>query len=512
MRLTKISMILILAAALGLPANAQKAAQKADGEVAMFGGSPSRNMVSNETGLPTAWDVKTGDNVKWTASLGSQSYGGPVVAGGRVFVGTNNEGLRNPKLTGDRGNVMAFDVETGELLWQAAHPKLPAGRVNDWPLQGVVSTPYVEGDRLYYVSNRAEVIKADVQGFDDGENDGPFTSETETGEMDEDVIWKYDMIGELDVFPHNLAAGNPLIVGDVLFTVTGNGVDEGHINIPSPNAPSFIALDKNTGKLLWESTLPGDMILHGQWSNPAYGTAGGREQVIFPGGDGWIYSLAPKTGEVIWKFNTNPEGSVWELGGAGTKNNIVSTPVFWDGKVYIGVGQDPEHGEGPGNLWVIDAGKTGDVTGTAAVWHRGGEEFGRTISTVAIADGVLYAADLSGRMYALDPLTGEHFWTYDAFAAVWGSPFVADGKVYLGDEDGDVAILKHGKKMELLGEINMGSAVYTTPVAEDGVLYVMSRNTLFALEQGAKPKPAEPKAKPEMEKKDGEMKKEGEAG
>ena len=163
MRLTKISMILILAAALGLPANAQKAAQKADGEVAMFGGSPSRNMVSNETGLPTAWDVKTGDNVKWTASLGSQSYGGPVVAGGRVFVGTNNEGLRNPKLTGDRGNVMAFDVETGELLWQAAHPKLPAGRVNDWPLQGVCSSPAVEGDIVYYVSNRAEVIAGDPE-------------------------------------------------------------------------------------------------------------------------------------------------------------------------------------------------------------------------------------------------------------------------------------------------------------------------------------------------------------
>ncbi len=118
-----------------------------------------------------------------------------------------------------------------------------------------------------------------------------------------------------------------------------------------------------------------------------------------------------------------------------------------------------------------------------------GEEFGRTISTAAIKDGLVYIADLSGFLYCLDAETGEHNWTYDAFAAVWGSAFVADGKVYLGDEDGDIAILKAGKgkngQAELLGELNMGSAVYTTPVARDGVLYVMSRNMLFALAQGA---------------------------
>lgn len=491
------ALLLAVVLAAGVPAFAQ--------ETAMFGGSPSRNMVSDETGLPGTWDLDEGTNVKWTAELGSQSYGGPVVADGRVFVGTNNEGLKNPKLTGDRGNLMAFDAETGEFLWQAAHPKLAAGRVNDWPLQGVCSTPYVEGDRVWYVSNRAEIILADADGFADG-NDGPFKSEENTSEIDEDVIWKYDMIGELDVFPHNLATGNPIIVDDILYTVTGNGVDEGHIHIPVPVAPSFIAVHKNTGELVWESMLPGENILHGQWSNPTYGTAGGREQVVFPGGDGWMYSLDPKNGELIWKFDTNPEGSVWELGGSGTKNNIVSTPVFHDGKVFIGVGQDPEHGEGPGNFWVIDASKTGDVTGSAVVWHRGGEELGRTISTAAIADGIVYIADLSGRLYALDEKTGEHLWTYDAFAAVWGSAFVADGKVYLGDEDGDIAILKAGKKMELLEEINMGSAVYTTPVAHDGVLYVMSRNKLFALEQGAKPKPAKPMKDETMEGEDGEKK------
>jgi outer membrane protein assembly factor BamB len=479
--------------ALALAALAAAPADKKE-PPAMFGNTHSRNMVSGETNLPEKWDVKTGENVKWVAGLGSQSYAGPVVHGGKVFVGTNNEGLKNPKLTADRGNIMAFNAEDGAFLWQSAHPKLPSGMVNDWPLQGVCSTPYIDGDRLWYVSNRAEVICADTEGFRDKENDGPFTTETENSEIDLDIVWKYDMMAELDVFPHNLAAGNPLIAGDLLFTVTGNGVDEGHVNIPSPNAPSFIAVNKNTGKLAWESSMPGEKILHGSWSNPAYGVIKGRPQVIIPGGDGWVYSFVPETGKLLWKFDANPKDAVYVLGGSGTRNEIIATPVIWEDKVYVGVGQDPEHGEGIGHLWAIDATKDGDVTGSAAVWHRGNQDFGRTISTVAIADGILYAADLSGRLYCLDARTGKHHWTHDLAAAVWGSPFVADGKVYIGDEDGDLAVLKHGTTKQVLAEMNMGNAVYTTPVAKDGVLYIVSRTKLFAIQKGIPGKTPPPPA------------------
>ena len=453
----------------------------ASAQTAMWGGSPGRNQASGEQNLPTVWDVETGANVKWRTALGSQTYGGPLIAGDKIFVGTNNQAERDPSHQGDRGVVMAFSLADGSFLWQIAHPKLPAGRVNDWPQQGVCSTPYVAGDRLYYVSNRAEVLCLDTEGFRDGENDGPITDEPATAPTNADLIWRFDMIAELDVFPHNLATSSPLGVDGRLFALTSNGVDESHIHIPAPFAPSFIALDMQTGRLLWDSDLPGDRILHGQWSNPAYGEAGGRKQVIFPGGDGWVYALAPDTGELIWKFDCNPKESVWALGGRGTRNNLVSTPVFHDGLVYIGVGQDPEHGEGEGHLWAIDPTGTGDITATGAVWHVGGKAYHRTISTVAIANGLLYAADLSGFVYCLDAKTGTHHWTYDTFAAVWGSPFVADGKVYIGDEDGDVAVLKAGKTLAVLHETNLGSAVYTTPVARDGVLYIASRNTLFAI-------------------------------
>jgi outer membrane protein assembly factor BamB len=459
-------------------------ARAEDVDRGMFGNTPTRNMVSGETGLPDDWNPKTGLNIKWSQPTGSQTYAGPVLANGRVYVGTNNEGHRNPDVVDDHGVVMAFSADTGDFLWQMLTAKLPAGRVNDWPLQGVCSTPYVEGDRLYYVSNQAHVTCLDAEGFADGENDGPYTEETLTDEHAGDVIWTYDMIGELDAFPHNLAVSSPLVVGDLVYVSTGNGTDEGHVNIPSPLAPSFVAVNKNTGELVWENAMPGNNILHGTWTNASYAEIDGVKQILFPGGDGWLYSLEPETGELIWKFDCNPKDAEWVLGGRGTRNNLISSPVVYDDKVYIGVGQDPEHGEAPGHFWVIDATGKGDVTDTHLVWTRGGEDFHRTISSAAIKDDVVYIADLSGFLYALDAQTGEHFWTYDAFAAIWGSAFVADGKVYLGDEDGDVVILKEGKELEEINEINMGASVYTTPIAHDGVLYLASRNHLYAIQDG----------------------------
>ena len=458
-------------------------------EASMFGNTPSRNMVSGETGLVSEWDASTGSNVLWSQPVGSQAYGGPTVANGRVYIGTNNEGRRDPAIEGDKGVVMAFDSTSGDFLWQMVHPKLSSGRVNDWPLQGVCSTAFMEGDRIYYVSNEAHIVCLDAKGFEDGENNGPFVDEEYTDENSGDIIWSYDMIGELDVFPHNLATGSPLIVGDILYTVTSNGVDEGHVNIPSPFSPDFIALDKNTGELLWESNPVGENVLHGAWTNPAYGVINGQAQVVFPGGDGIIYSLNAENGELIWQFDCNPEDSEWILGGRGTRNNILSTPVIYNDRVYIGVGQDPEHGEAPGHFFAIDATGSGDITNTHAVWHRGGEDFYRTMSTAAISDGVLYISSLSGFLHALDPETGEEFWTYDTFAAVWGSAFVADGKVFLGDEDGEGVILRAGKEMEVLGEYNLGAAVYCTPVAKDGVLYVLTRNRIWALQEGAQGDP-----------------------
>ena len=163
------------------------------------------------------------------------------------------------------------------------------------------------------------------------------------------------MMKELGVFPHNMSASSPNIDGDLVYVVTGNGVDESHIVIPAPDAPSFIAVNKMTGEVVWDKVGPGDKILHGQWSSPAIGVIGGVKQVVFPGGDGRLYAYEPETGKELWNFQCNPEGTVWKLGGRGTRNKLIATPVIYNDRVYIAMGQDPEHGEGPGHMYAVDA-------------------------------------------------------------------------------------------------------------------------------------------------------------
>jgi outer membrane protein assembly factor BamB len=468
----------------------------------MFGGSTDRNMVNLKSKLekypksaPKWGDDAEADKkwetewVLWKATLGSRSYSGPIVAAGKVYVGTNNQHARNRRDTRknadgeienlDKGILLCFEEKTGKFLWQAVHDKLPGGNVVDWPEIGLCSTPTVEGDRVYYVSNRCTVTCADANGFANG-NQGIQTEQYKT-DTDVDIIWEYDLMKNLDVFPHNASTGCPLIVGDLLYTVTANGVDESHINIPSPLAPSFVAIDKNTGKLKWKSNLPGKNIMHGQWSNPVYGEIGGVKQVIFPGGDGWLYAFTPDTGDLIWKFDANPKDTVYELGGTGNRNDFIGTPVVYDNKVYIGVGQDPEHSTSIANFYCISPTRKGDISkfletrqkvkdeegkekdkigekpnpNSCEVWRYGWTDsrkwaprdfkFGRTMSTACIVDDILYISELHGYLHCLNARTGEFYWQFDTKAQIWGSPYYVDGKVLLGTDGGDLWVFKHEK-------------------------------------------------------------------
>jgi outer membrane protein assembly factor BamB len=448
----------------------------------MWGGSPDRNMVSDATGLPTTWDVKTGKNIKWVASLGSQSYGNPVVANGVVLVGTNNEAVRDPKQPGDRGVLMAFKEADGEFLWQGTFEKLSSGRANDWPYQGIASSPLIVGEKAFFMSNRAVLMAVDIRGFQDGENDGPFKDEKLTGKNDMDILWTFDTMEEVGNFPHNMANSSPTYYDNLLFISTSNGQDESHVNIPSPKAPSIVAIDINTGKEVWEDGSPGDRILHGQWSTPAIGTIGGVLQAVHGQGDGWVRGYEAKTGKKLWEFDTNPKDSVWPK----TRNEVIATPVIHDNVVYIANGQDPEHGEGVGHLYAIDATKRGDITQTGKIWEY--DKIRRSISTAAVKDGVIYYPDFSGFFHALDVKTGKPLWVHDMFASMWSSALVADGKVYLGDEDGDVVVMQEGREKKILAENNMDSSVYSTVVTANGVMYIMTRNNLFAIQQGAQKK------------------------
>ena len=488
------------------------------------GVDPGRNMYSPVTGLPDHFgpgklkagteqiDLQTTKNVKWAAKLGSQSYGNVTVAQGRVFIGTNNENPRDPSHVGDNGILMCFDEKTGDFLWQLVVPKLASGKVNDWENLGLLSSPTVEGNRVYLVTSRCEVLCLDINGQADG-NQGPFMDEdqyvsgpgkpkSKIGPKDADIIWRYDMMDELGVFPHNASNCSVLIIGDLIYVCTSNGQDWTHSNIPSPNSPSFVAINKKTGQLAGEDNAKiGPHIFHGQWSSPSTGVVNGRQLVFFGGGDGNCYAFdANPVKEAdtsfikkFWWYDCNPpehkvdkDGKAFKYPNADGPSEINATPVFYKNRVYVAVGQDPEHGEGIGNLTCIDATKSGDVTKSAKIWSY--DKIHRSISTVSIdpKTGLLFVGDFSGFIHCLDAETGQLYWTHDMKAHIWGSTLVADGKVYAGDEDGDFVVLAATKEKKVISDANLGAPVYSTPIIANGVIYVASNTHLYAFYDSSK--------------------------
>ena len=203
----------------------------------MLGKDSTRNAVSPGKSPPIAWDVNSGRNIKWTATLGSMTHGTPVVAGGQVYIGTNN---------GDG---------------------------------------YIER----YPSSREKSVDLGC-----------------------------------------------------LYIVTGNGVDESHVNLPAPEAPSLVCLDKHTGNVLWTDHSPGANVLHTQVASPLVAEIAGKPQVIVPQGDGWVRVFDALTGELIWEFDLNFKESKWILGGEGTRNTILATPVLYRNRIYLAATMSPQ--------------------------------------------------------------------------------------------------------------------------------------------------------------------------
>ncbi len=496
-----------------------------------WGGWSGRNNTPPGSNIPSDWDVGSGENIKWVTPLGSNILGSPVVANGKIYVGTNNTAglVKRFPSNKDLGCLVCLDEKTGKFLWQHSSEKLALGASHDYGLQGICCSPCVDGNRLWFVTSRGEVACLDTEGFTNG-NDGPYKSEENENKDEADVIWKFDMMAELKTLQFYMCSCSVTCAGDVLLVNTGNGVDESGIEISSPEAPSFIALDRRTGKLLWTDNTASSHLTDGQWSSTTYAVLGKTPQAIFAGADGWIYSFDPQgengRSKLLWKFDTNAKTAKWKPGGRGDRNSIVSTPVVYNGLLYCPVGQNPENGGGQGILWCIDPTKRGDVSPTlaldkagkplkrrrfqavdieagekevpnpnsAAVWHfdtfdaNGNkkvdfeETVHRSIGSVAVKNDLLFLADYDGLFHCIDARTGKPHWAYDMFAPTYGTPLIVDGKVYIGDEDGDVAIFELADKQNMIAEINMDDAVVSTPIVANNILYIANRRKLFAIE------------------------------
>jgi len=475
------------------------------GDQPQWGERDTRNMVSPEIGLPESFDPETGDNIKWVVPLGTETYATPIVAGGKVLIGTNNERPRDPKHEGDRGILMCLDERDGSLVWQLAVPKLGPDPYLDWPRTGMASPCTVEGDRAYFLTNRAEVVCLDLEGMANG-NDGPFQDEgkhcveagrepLEPTNLDADILWLFDMPAVVGVYTHDAAHGSPLIHEDVLYVNTGNGVDNTHRLIRSPTAPSLIALDKNTGRLLARDDEGiGPRIFHCTWSSPSLGRVNDCNLVFFAGGDGVCYAFeallksANATGvrnlNRKWRFDCDPNApkdNVHEFVGnrRESPSNIMSVPVFHRGRLYITGGGDLWWGKQEAWLKCIETSGTGDTTESAEIWSR---PLGRhCCSTPSVYEGLVFVGDCDRQVHCVDAETGEEYWSHKTNGEIWGSTLVADGKVYVGTRRGDFWVFAAKKEKEILSSVNLDSGIHGTPTAANGVLYVATMEKLYAV-------------------------------
>ena len=472
----------------------------------MWGARPSRNMVSAEKGLPDdvrspassranteEIDMATTKNVKWVAKLGSQSYGNPTVAGGKIFVGTNNERRATRASQGDRGVLMCLDEKTGKFLWQLAVPKLGAGRSATGsssasaprrPSRATASTSSPTAARSCASTSTAWPTATTARSRTKASTwPARASRRSSSAPTDADIIWRFDMRDELGVFPHNITNCGPLIVGDKLVVthLQRRGLDA-HQH-PDPKAPClWRCSNKNTGELL------GEEASRRRAAHPALqlvvrrATARSTARSMSSSAAATaLLRLRHRAGEGRGRHQ-RPQGALaLRLQPAGVPDEerqaaqvrhrrgpqrVIATPVFYKNRVYVAIGQDPEHGEGVGNLVCIDATKTGDITKTGMVWSYD------KIAPLAL-DAVhrrrpVFVADFSGFVHCLDAETGKPYWVHDTKSHIWGSTLVADGKVYVGTEDGDLVILAAARTMKEIGEIDMGRPVYSSPVVANG--------------------------------------------
>ena len=462
----------------------------------MLGRDRTRNPVSPEKGAPIEWDIKSGRNIKWTALLGSMAVADLIVSDGLIWIGSNNEPPRDPAMKKPAGVLLCFRERDGKFLYQHVSG-VTNGMLERRSWIGMTGSPLAERDRLWFVSTAAEILCLDI---------GPLRREEGTPRS----VWRINMTSDLSIHPAvDFMGGKGMCSigashGELIYVITGNGREWSRSNVPSPTSPALVCLNKNTGEIVWEDSSPGTNILHGEFASPLVLEADGITQVIAPQGDGWVRSFEARTGKLLWKFDINPKTGRRR----DERNFFLNSPVLHKGRVYFAGGRDVESGEGPGRLVCLDPKKRGDLSleledrpgsgkpnpNAGAVWHF--DELGRTMSNVAIHDGFVVAVDLSGFVYCLDVATGRKLWKHDMGAHVWGSPLIADGKIYLGNEDGDFYIFELAREKKLLFKTAFDAPVYSSTIFANGVLYIATNEKLYAVQQSASspppPKPTGP--------------------
>lgn len=496
-------------------------------------GASDGNGVSPEMGLPAVFDPVSSHpegtnlrNVRWVTIMGANAFGSPVIAGGKVFIGGQLSDQSSATL-------WCYDESDGSLLWRMRAPFY--GLVNrTW---GTCATPTVDGDRVYLLGHQGELLCLDARGLagrqpskedlelirrdrqctdrssiaPDGRRIVAVTEGT-PGTLeptDAHVLWKFDLIREVNCWPYNGQSPAVLVRGDRLYVATGTtlsayGKDGSKYWVDQWRAssgrsryisPSLIVLDKYTGKLLaTDDEGIFERTFHGANASPTLGVVGGKELLFYGGGDGTCYAFDPdftpgedgKPGVLrcVWKFDCVAADYTPGFKGKKLKKaEILATTVFADGKVYAAIGNDPTNSgpaAGGGRLLCIKADGQRDVTATGKIWSF--DDIRSTCTTPAVSNGLIYTADNAGWIYCLDAETGQLCWQHQS-TPVWSSILVADGRVYVAARD-ELLVFAEGREKRIVGQTKVKESMVSSPAAANGKLIVATTRCLYALESG----------------------------
>ena len=414
---------------------------------------PHASGVADGQRLPDTWNPKTGEHVRWRTPIPGLAHSSPIVWGDRVFVtsavSTDPKATFKPGLYGDgdastdrsrhRWMLYALDAKTGKVLWErAAHESEPRERRHIKSTYAN-ATPATDG--------RIVVAMFGSQGLYAYGVDGT-------------LLWKADL-GRLDVGAYDIptfewgTASSPVLWNGLVIVQCDTQADS-----------FLLALDVDTGKVVWKTErdeLP-------TWGTPTVAsTSKGVELVT--NGSNFVRGYDPKTGTELWRI--------------GRSSKITApTPVAADDLLVVASGRAPER-----PIFVVRAGSRGDLTLTdgqtssaSVAWARTGR--GSYMPTPLVYQGILYVLANNGLFDAYDVKTGEEIYRQrlplvgSGFSA---SPVAADGRIYLSNEDGEMLVIEAGRAFKHVATNSMGEPLMATPALSNGMMFVRSAGTLFAI-------------------------------
>lgn len=448
------------------------------------------------------------DFVKWASAIGHRTAS-ISVSGNSVLIGTNELVFGDSGLpTIEKGGTLiCVDKLNGQKKWLLTHPRRGELEI---PFHGIRSFATIECGYVFYVTNRGELVCADIDGVYDRKDDGIRAKPPET-ETSGDIVWILDMEERLDVFRGNEYLGNPictpLIVGEFVYCITGNGSSWGRRNplvasfLPRPDSPSFICVKKRSGELVWSKTIPGKELVF-SWSSPVCSEVDGKKSIIFPGGDGRLYAFDPVNGDLQWQYDlNNRDATLWNENVRGTRTFCVATPVVRDGVLYVSSAQDV-YAVPIAPILALDLSRLSksneQKAKVAELWSFAPKGFKFTNSSpVILDDSVFIYCEETATVYAVNRKSGQ----VEGFKAInfGGRPkrfnalhFVKEFNAIVAITDTSLEFFSATSELNFLGRLRFESkdlengsienSIIGPPVLDNSILYVPAARFVFAVE------------------------------